>query len=279
MFLGIDLMTSTKIDLSPTFSIRYFWTSHDYYWSDDFVFEGEEHSEWELVYVVSGAVECTEDNHVYHLTKGNFLVHGPMEFHTIRSADNTTPHVLITSFSVDGTLPEELKDGVFSLSTDMQHTYEGIFKMVKEFTEEPDGNALLGEEATHRLSAFLLRLNRRYTAENSLLRSRAASQYTQLVETMTARVCDNCSLEEIAAQHHISVSYVKQLFQRFAGISPKMYYSRLRYSEAVRLLSEGFTAAQVADRLNCSSPNYFSVFFKKMSGQPPARYMRNKSEE
>ncbi|MBQ6830435.1 MAG: helix-turn-helix domain-containing protein [Clostridia bacterium] len=272
-------MKPVKCDLSPSFSVRYFWTSHDYHWSDNFVFEGEEHNEWELVYVVSGAVECTEDNHVYHLTKGNFLVHGPMEFHTIRSADNTTPHVFIASFGADGSLPDGLRDGVFSLSTDMQHTYEAIFKMIKDFTDDPDEKALIGEEAAHRLSAFLLRLNRRYTAETPLLRSRAATQYAQLVETMTARVYDNCSLEEIASEHHISVSYVKQLFGRFAGVSPKAYYSRLRYNEAVRLLSEGITAAEVADRLNCSSPNYFSVFFKKMSGQPPARFVRNKSEE
>ncbi len=272
-------MMSKKCELIPSFSIRNFWTSHDYHWSDDFVFEGEAHSEWELVYVVSGAVECTEDNHIYHLTKGNFLVHAPMEFHTIRSADNTTPHVFITSFGADGMLPEELKNGVFSLSSDMRHTYETIFKMIKEFSDKPDENALLGEEAVHRLSAFLLRLNRRYTAENFQLHSRAAMQYTRLVESMTARVCDNCSLEDFALQHHISVSYIKQLFQRFAGTSPKTYYSRLRYNEAVRLLSEGLTAAQVADRLNCSSPNYFSVFFKKMSGQPPARYNRNKTEE
>lgn len=265
--------------VTPVFTIHSFFSAFDYNWSKNFVYEGEEHNFWEIVYVVSGAVEAVEENRIYHLTQGNLVVHAPMEFHAIRSADGTSPHVLITSFGMDGALPDNLKDGAFLLSADMQKTYESLFLSIKRFFDDPCATAEAGQEATNRLSAFLLRLSRRYTAENPLLRSRPAIEYTKLVETMTARVYDNCTLEELSTQNNISISYVKQLFNRYAGISPKAYYARLRCSEAIRLLSEGCSAAEVADRLNFSSPNYFSVFFKKMTGLPPARYMREKTEK
>lgn len=261
------------------FEVDAFCSAFDYKWSQEFRFEGEEHDLWEIVYVISGAVDATEDNRIYHLTAGNLVIHAPMEFHTIRSSGGTSPHVLVATFCANGTLPDNLTDGVFSLSSDMQKQYESLFSPLKQYIDNPKENMLLGYEAALRLSAFLLRLSRKYIAENPLLHSRPAKEYAKLVEAMTKRIGDNLTLEELAEQNSISVSYIKQLFNRYAGISPKAYYARLRCSEAIRLLSEGLSAAEVSDRLNFSSPNYFSVFFKNMTGLPPARYVREKAEK
>jgi two-component system response regulator YesN len=43
---------------------------------------------------------------------------------------------------------------------------------------------------------------------------------------------------------------------------------------AARLLDEGFSATEIADKMNFSSPNYFSVFFKKHTGTMPSEYKK-----
>ena len=259
--------------VNRVYTIHSFHSAFDYNWSDSYSFEGEYHNFWEVVYVVSGAVDITEDDRIYQLTQGHMLIHAPMEFHNICSANGTSPHVLILSFAADGTLPDNLTDGSFLLSLEMGKTYERLFEQAKAFVDNPKMNALSGQEALDRLSAFLMRLSRRYTAESPLLLSRPAMEYARLVDAMNTHICDNLTTEEFARFCNISVSYMKQLFSRFAGVGPKVYYSRLRCSESIRLLQEGFPVAQIAERLNFSSVNYFSDFFKRMTGVSPSRYM------
>ena len=85
---------------------------------------------------------------------------------------------------------------------------------------------------------------------------------------------ENLTISQIAARNAVSVTTVKELFQKYAGISPKAYYSEMRGNEALRLLKAGKDIAEVAELMNFSSPNYFSAFFKRYAGKPPARWCR-----
>ena len=103
------------IKIENQFEVLSFLTVLDYNWDAKFVFLGEQHDFWEIVYVLSGEVECVEDDRVYQLKAGEMLLHAPMEFHKIRSAANTEPHLYVLSFRSQGMLPERLKDGIFCL--------------------------------------------------------------------------------------------------------------------------------------------------------------------
>ncbi|MBQ3133728.1 MAG: helix-turn-helix transcriptional regulator [Clostridia bacterium] len=265
--------------ITRQFSINSFFTAYDYNWNSTYQSEGEAHDFWEIVYVASGAVGVTEDDRVYHVVEGNILLHAPMEFHNICSAEGTHPHVVILSFDATGELPKSLTEGPFPLSNEMRAQYESIFADVKAFVDDPEQNKTQGQEGADRLASFLLRLNRRYRSELSLMKTGSAIEYTRLVETMNKAIYENLSLEELAAARHISISYIKQLFKRYAGISPKAYYARLRCTEAIRQLQAGSSVTEVSDALHFSSPSYFSAFFKKMTGQPPARYVRQRQSE
>ena len=105
---------------------------------------------------------------------------------------------------------------------------------------------------------------------------KSEEEYKCIVDTMKRTVNDNLSLEDIAALNHVSVSYVKKLFQRYAGIGAKEYYSTLRYNEVIRLCESGAPIAEIAERLNFSSPEYLSLFFKKRMGVPPGRWRNTK---
>ena len=122
-------------EIPHPFSIHGFYAPPDSYWDAHFEFLGETHESWEVVYVLSGEVECTEDERIYHLKAGDMLFHAPLEFHKIRSYAKTEPHVFVFSFESSGCLPESLKNGVIALTQEEQKTYERLFYTAREIFE------------------------------------------------------------------------------------------------------------------------------------------------
>ena len=256
------------------FTITSINSSYEYVWNRDFYFAGERHDFWEMVYVLRGEVEAVEDEKVYVMHAGNLICHAPMEFHRIRSSGGTEPHVLILSFSHEGEIPPSLGDGLFSLSPDEAATYTTLFARLNRFCRDEQASAASGAEPALSLAAFLSRLSAEHVPENKLLHSGRAAEYRRVIEVMQGAVRENLSLSGIATRAMVSISTVKSLFAAFSGVSPKSYYAGLRAKEAMRCLESGMSVSEVADLLGFSSPNYFSLFFKRSFGVPPGRCKR-----
>lgn len=258
------------------FSIKGFHTAFEYRWNESFIHLGEQHDFWEIVYVISGEVECAEDERVYRLRDRNILFHAPMEFHKIRSLPGSAPHLLILTFSAEGDLPPTLGDGVFNVELKEQDKLYSLVNSVKGFLSDKNVSQTDLQLSALELSSFILRLTDSQTATGKLSLSRSATEYHKIVVTMSEGIYQNLTLNDIAEKCHISISYIKALFARYSGISPKTYYANMRFNEATRLLNEGYSVGEVSEIMNFSSPNYFSVFFKNQCGMPPAKYIKNK---
>ncbi|MBQ9859833.1 MAG: helix-turn-helix transcriptional regulator [Clostridia bacterium] len=268
------MILSNAIRVENDFSILAFNTVLDYRWDAEFVFLGEQHDFWEIVYVLSGEVECAEDERVYQLRAGEMLLHAPMEFHKIRSAANTEPHLYVLTFAARGALPDSLKDGIFCLSDTDRERYEAFFKELHSLYVDGQTGEDPKRYCAFELASFLFRLALKGKPASNYSHELTAKEYRRAVNAMQQGLYDNLTLAQIAATCHISISYLKVLFARYAGISPKAYYSKMRYNEALNLLKKGLSAAEVAARMNFSSPNYFSVFMKRYAGLPPAKFVK-----
>ena len=271
-------MDMNAIELKPEFQFKILRSVWKFNWDEGFVFEGESHLSWEIVYVVSGCVRVTEDENVYNLREGDMIIHAPMEFHTICSSERTSPNVLVTALAVDGALPKNLSNGVIQLLDDEREEYKNIFERIFNFYHSEDQNPLVGQECIDSLSSFLIRMNSNHMAKSKFVSSRSAEEYKKIITSMVEHVYDNCTLEDIAAYNNTSVSNIKVLFRKYCGISPKLHYARLRCTEAIKLMNSGLSAAETADKLNFSSPNYFNTFFKRMTGKPPATFNRSNTD-
>ncbi|MBQ9805705.1 MAG: helix-turn-helix domain-containing protein [Clostridia bacterium] len=267
-------MASRIKPIEKKFEIDGFYTAFRFEWNDHFVFNGERHSAWEIVYIDSGNVEVTEDEKVYTLERGNMILHAPMEFHRIRSANGTSPSGFIMSFIASGELPEMLKNGIFVVDHEQAQQYVGIIKRIMAFLGESTGT-FAGQEAAARLSVFLIGLANEADTTERLSRTQSAVEYRNAISEMTARIYENCSLSDLAHACNISISYLKLLFKTYAGIAPKQYYANLRTQYAAELLRQGVSSAEIANRMNFSSPSYFSAFFKKQTGISPSEYQKN----
>lgn len=255
------------------FSILDVNTANDFYWDEKFTFKGESHNFWEIVCVLDGVVESVEDEKVYILRRGDMVLHAPMELHRIKSSGESCPHVLIMSFHHSGELPEVLGEGVFSLSDGELSEYEKIFGLCRMFLRGEDEDKS-GIVAGLRLGAFLVELAFAHTPGDTSSKGKRADEYRRVVDVMQAGIGENLTLSEIATRAAVSLSSMKLLFKDFSGESPKMYYAKLRLREACRLLYEGASVAEVSIRLGFSSPNYFSLFFKRCAGVLPKKLKR-----
>ena len=258
--------------IKPRFHISGIYSAFDFHWNESFVFSGESHDFWEAVFVLSGEVEVTEDENVYILGEGNLIFHAPMEFHRIKSAHGTCPKGFVISFSALGALPERLSEGVFTLDPTARKEYEDVCRMARIFNLNPEDD-LAGQELAATLEAFLIRLSYRSASAVSSM-TQSAVEYRRIVSFMSERVMENLTLLDIARENNVSVSYVKLLFSTYAGISPKSYFNKLRLRRATELLGEGLSVTEVADKMNFSSPNYFSAFYKKHTGLSPSEQQR-----
>lgn len=238
----------------------------------DYRFLGESHMFWEIVFVKRGVIEVTEDENVYYLSEGDIIFHAPMEFHRFKSAEETNPKILNLSFTATGEIPETIMSGVFKLDIIAQKEFEEIFELSKKFINCSDIDIYEGQEIADSLAKFILKICKTSSIKNQLSSSVGAINYRKLVETMNNEVCNNLSLDELARKNYMSVSYVKELFSRYAGISPKKYYTNLRLSKSMQLINEGIMVREISEILNFSSPNYFSEFFKKHTGMTPIEY-------
>ena len=260
------------------FLINGFVSAFEFIWNDRYVFSGENHDFWEVVFVTDGEVDVTEDEKVYVLKSGDMILHAPGEFHTIRSRKGSSPKGYIISFSASGELPPTLKEGIFSIEEGEKAFYLDVFSKINLFILADRNNEHVGQEASELLAAFLIRLGSSPTSHHLNL-SPAAKEYCAVVSRMTEAVCENVSLEDIANRNGISVSYVKFLFRKYAGVSPKAYYTNLRVQYAQKLLCEGMSVSSVSDKMNFSSPNYFSTFYKKHTGVLPGEVKRMNRQE
>jgi YesN/AraC family two-component response regulator len=81
------------------------------------------------------------------------------------------------------------------------------------------------------------------------------------------------SLESIAARIPASPSHLSRLFKKETGEALTEYITRLRVEKAKELLTDtDMPAYEVAETVGFNDPAYFSLVFKKHTGQSPHRF-------
>ena len=238
----------------------------------NYVFRGEKHNFWEVEFVVDGQVELTEEENVYVMQGGDIIFHSPMEFHRMNNSKEA--HLINLSFKASGDFPESLTDGFFSLSESEKDNFLNIFHKIYHIVKEAQNSPYAMQEAAQSLETFIVNICKNHHSIKETSTSNASLTYKTLVELMNHNVLKNITIEDLAVRSYVSVSYIKALFYRYARVSPKAYYNSLRISAAQDLLKQGLSVNEVSEKMNFSSPNYFSLFFKKHTNKTPLQYKK-----
>ena len=245
----------------------------------EYVFSGEAHDFWELVYVVDGSLGVTAGERVLELSQGQLIFHKPLEFHRLWSMKGSVPSVIIMSFDAEGEQMKKFENGVFSLTVGeaayllkiMETIGDPSYGILEKEFAEPE---LIFQKMKCLLELFLLSLLSRDSAPGRFSEERGAAVYRKSIQFMQENISEKLTLQQLAAHAHVSVSSLKKVFQKFAGEGAVRYFTRLKVNEAKYLLEQGLPVSETGERLGFSSQNYFCTIFKKQEGISPSEYVK-----
>ena len=289
-------MKSSYIKIRPKtlINISRIVTIHYYEFGPNFVFQGESHDFWEMVYVDKGKVQVRRDEEDLILKQGELLFHQPNEFHSIRSLDSS-PNFFVISFSSASPamayfekrrtqLDATLKPYLSSIIKEAEKTYnipknDPNLRKLHRKEDAPLGGEQLIQTYLEQLLIFLLRT---VTKEGSLVSfPKKGSQEDPLVSAikqyLAQHITDTVRVEDICNEFDYSRSYLNKRFQNETGQSLAAYFIALKIEEAKRLIRESdLNFAQISERLSFDNPQYFSRVFKKHTGMTPTEF-RNRA--
>src|SRR5262245_32166435 len=87
--------------LAPTIVIDRLITMFYFEFGRDYVFSGESHNFWELLYVDRGEIEVMADEERHLLTQGMMIFHKPNEYHRFYAVGGKAPNVIVMTFECE----------------------------------------------------------------------------------------------------------------------------------------------------------------------------------
>lgn len=233
---------------------------------------------FEFTLVVKGSMSFYTGKNEYTVPGGSVFVSFPNETHST----NDTPILKNQQYwvQVDISDPENFlflqKAAAVKLISDLQDlrqrvipiSSQEICPMIHKAFDlcQKEGNQL-------QVAAYLL-----VFLENIITASRTpAANPAQDIETavnyIKEHIAEDLSLEALASHVDLSTSQFKQKFRHVMGTSPRNYINKEKISEAKKLLLEGFSVTDVAEKLSFNDSSYFSTVFKKYTLKTPRQYV------
>lgn len=284
--------TANLVNLEPTslvttLTVNTIYAAFVYIYSPAFVFKGESHKAWELVYVHKGEVLIETPEHTQILHKGKAFIHKPYEFHKIR-ANNTTCNMIFLSFDT------ECEDLFLSadkpLVVSQYHMYT-IARIADECTTYLAGKnnmPVLGKGEKPKFAAsqiiknlleillidFIRQVNDNSPEKLSLPTLHTEKSIVQsAISYMENNLTQKLTLQDIAAQVGYSTSYLSSVFKKTMNISVMNYCILLKIEKAKKLIAEGNkNINEIAEILDFNSVQYFSTQFKKITKMTPSQF-------
>ncbi len=243
----------------------------------NFVFKGERHPYWELMYVDIGELTAVVSGEKYQLKQGEMIIYRPNEFHAIHANKKSMVSFLNIAFDLQAE-GDVIKRRIYHIDKDVRD----LLRIMISESQRQDEYSVDFMEAN--LKLLLLRLIRGEVApqENAAVpseefvinRKEIVHRAKQLITQGLSH--GDCSVAEIARQLNISTSHLYRIFKEFTGDSVQTFIINERFSLAKEMIALGsMNISQISARLDFCSPTYFSTKFKDRFGMTPREYSRS----
>ncbi|TNJ55775.1 AraC family transcriptional regulator [Paenibacillus hemerocallicola] len=284
-----------KTPLKNVIDVTHLISLHYFEFANDFIFEGEAHDYWELLYVDKGEIEVTADSQGFVLKQGDIIFHKPNEFHSVWANRKIGPNVIVVCFECISPAMKLFENKLFCLNDQERNMIAGILKhgfatyrppfdhpRVHDLIEWDD--APFGSEQLLRiqLESLLLSLaSRGESLPQSNRLSGAAMErgedelLKRTLAYMEEQLHSNLTLEELCARFHVNQSRLSDLFKKRLDMSVMKTYKNMKI-ERVKLVirEEQSNFTEIAEQFGYNSIHTFSRHFKTTVGMSPTEYAK-----
>ena len=257
------------------------------HYPEGFVFQGESHNFWECLYVMSGEVCVSADERVYNLTRGEIIFHKPLEFHKFIVTSTDGANLLVFSFDAAGPLTDWMRDKVFTLSSQQKTILKSLLSYIHGSLlalNQPDNDfrSYLKPFAklphySQQIAIYLYQLFLSLADEGVISPTSSAPDavtFSQAVRYLNENLHRQPSVNEIARHCSTSISSLKRIFEKYAGISVHKYLIKLKMKAASEMLQKE-SVYTVSTQLGFNSQSYFSKAFKRETGINPSEFRQS----
>ncbi len=273
-------------NITNNFTITNFFSAFDRICNEGFVFKGESHDFWELIYVIDGSIVVSADERVVKLSQNQLLFHRPMEFHTQRVESSSGAYIFVISFSVDGDFMKRFEKKIIRLDSDRLKELMGILDYLRDYNNISDiapspvaflknikKDSMFGQKLKNMTENFLINISS-VQAENNLVVSSETKVYRKAMNIIDENLCENLTVSDVAYMCNVSPTYLKKVFAKYTGLGVHKCILKSKIAYAKQLLDAGLSVSQIADKLSFSTSNYFSVVFRREMGISPMEYKK-----
>ncbi|MBR5539966.1 MAG: helix-turn-helix domain-containing protein [Clostridia bacterium] len=268
-------------------------TVHYFEHAKNYVFEGEKHDFWELVYVDKGRLEAVSEDQGFELTQGQMIFHKPNEFHNLYANGTVAPNLVIVTFVCRSPAMAFFENRIAYVTARQRELLARIVEEGRRAFTGPlgdpytlqmprDPNAPFGCEQLINLylETLLIDMVRSAAPESerpkpsSSIKTRSDNDLVaRIIRHMEEHLSDNLSFSAICQYSAQSATNLKTIFKAVTGQGVMEYYRKLKIDQAKILLRESNgNITQIADNLGYTSVQYFSRHFKQATGMTPREY-------
>ena len=235
-------------------------------------------TDFQLLYIASGKAHFYFENQQETIvTAGHMVLYHPGERQAYNYLLEDYPEVYWVHFTGKdvSTLLEKygLASANHMFGTGTSPTYQRLFRlMIQELQlSKPhfeDELILLFEELLIAIS--------RHTTHNANDNTFARKEIEYAIHYFNENYNKPISIEEYAAERHMSISWFIRNFKQYCNMTPLNYILSIRIANAKTLLENtSYNVTEIASIVGYDNPLYFSRLFHKHEGYSPTEY-RNK---
>lgn len=236
------------------------------------------HDFCEIIYIVEGTGEFSIGGKNYVLHQGDVAIYNPGVPHEERSSSEVPFKVFycgLDNLHIEGVpygmlLPPYV-DPVISCE---KYAYR-VESYLSEMLQECDSQVLGYETLSNNLLMSLITLIYRIVDVKHQFQELKGKNEISLrtKEFIDKNYTQSITLKDIADTLYVSQHYLSHRFKKDLGDSPVNYLINRRIEEAKRLLVDSDTPVhEIAARVGYSNDKYFSMLFKKVTGQTPSAF-------
>ena len=280
----------TDVSVTGLINVSYYTLSKDFLWC------GESHDFWEMVYVDKGELVITAGEDTYLLKSGEAAFHCPNEFHNLRTREQTSAHAIVISFVCTSPMMGALERKILPLSPEEKQCLSSIIREAEQtymhFDNVPPFVDLVRLETSpfgsqqiikNLLEYFLILIYRHGDAIRFDARAVPVNQMhhntqlaLQVLEYLNEHYPDKITLDLLAATQNISISQLKRVFKEHTGQSVISYLTDRRIKEAKKLIQKScLNFSQIATAVGYDNIYHFSSVFKKQTGMTLTEYAKS----
>ncbi|MGN0294565.1 MAG: helix-turn-helix domain-containing protein [Lachnospiraceae bacterium] len=236
--------------------------------------------DYQLIFVASGVVYVNYEGASEIVPAGHMLLYRPGVAQDYTYCSKDKPEVYWIHFTGSEVETVLLHNG-FSPAEHVVRCgsspeYQQLFLRIIRELQVPKPRC---EELILLLFQQILLLMYRSLQEDSGANPRIQKEVEHAVHFFNENLSSPISIQEYAADRHMSTCWFIRSFRQYIGMTPMQYITGMRIAKARWLLENtGYNITEISELVGYDNPLYFSRIFKKQTGLSPVHYRKELAE-